>query len=111
MSTTIEEVEDIIGAEAVSSLVANFGGSRIYVPQRFHRNSAIVLYIGAGASARLCEAFRGDTIEIPTGRPSSRPHPMRDAIKRDRQSGATLQELASRYDRSLRQISRILAAA
>lgn len=63
----IEELEDIIGLDALGLLIASFGGTRLYIPspERLKPDHKLCLNIGDVAAAALSAACGGEIIDLP----------------------------------------------
>jgi len=59
------EIADVVGLGATASLVASYGGVRLYVPETIVPDHALVHLIGLDAAQRLAQRFGGDRLEIP----------------------------------------------
>lgn len=62
------DLVEIVGEAAAVALAENFGGTRLYVPQRLKDCHPIVRAIGADAGKALVEAFHTSTIKVPLAR-------------------------------------------
>lgn len=62
------ELLELIGEAAFVRLAEAFGGTRLYVPQRFAADSEIVKAIGIEAAGRLSQRLAPDVIKVPLAR-------------------------------------------
>lgn len=58
----------ILGDTAMIALAEQFGGSRLYVPERINADHAIVQAIGIDAATTLAERSGGTAIRVPLAR-------------------------------------------
>ena len=104
----IARLGEIVGPMGALTLAARWGGTRLFVPREPRDDHPIATWIGAGAMARLCRVYGGDTIEVP-GLPINRAR--RERIRELREQGATASEIATVCACSLRYVRRVLAEA
>lgn len=64
-STVLEELTEIIGADAARKMVENFSGQHVYVPAKIGHNHPISGVIGPKAAQVLTDNYRGETIVMP----------------------------------------------
>lgn len=60
------EIAAVIGADAAALLIERLGGIPIYIPAYPSSGSPLVLAIGHAAAARLCDAYAGQTFDLPS---------------------------------------------
>lgn len=104
---SMADLVDIIGLPAVLNLMGAFGGTEFWVPEKLVHNHPLVSAIGAEAAQTLCEYMARERIKVPRGAAIRREVRNR-AIRRERQEGAKLAELALRYGMTDRQVLNIL---
>ena len=81
-------IVEIIGEEAAAKLIANFGGTRLYVPHSPCADDALARAVGTGAAMKLAEMFGGERVELP------KPPPRRTQILALRAAGRSVEEIA-----------------
>jgi hypothetical protein len=64
--STLEALNGAIGIDLAARLVADFGGSRIYVAHSPRHGDRIANSIGPEAAAKVRRVFAGDRIFVPT---------------------------------------------
>lgn len=109
LPASMADLVDIIGLPAVLKLMDTFGGTEFWVPRRMPHNHPAVDAIGPEAAQTLCEYMAGERLKVPRGRHLKNEIRNR-AIRRERHEGASLAELALRYDLTDRQVMNILNA-
>ena len=103
----LRTIAEIIGLPATLTLVRAYGGTRLYVPNRFDPDHPIVKLIGHELAARFFTAYRGEQIDVPKGEVAVKA--ARDRrIRAARADGQTHARLAIRYGLSERQIRNIV---
>lgn len=100
-----DELEALIGPEALRALSEARGGRRVYVPQKVRASHWLAARIGRAAADALAWRYGGCRIEIPSHRRSERD----GAIRRDRAAGCSVAEIASKWGLSERQVYNILS--
>lgn len=93
---TIEDLCTIIGVQAAETLCERLGGTRVYIPVAPVAGSRLVLAIGHGPVARLCDAMPGEVMRLPS-RLSQDRRARREAILYDLRRGQPVNEIASRH--------------
>lgn len=104
----IARLGQIVGPQGELTLRARWGGGRLYVPQEADPKHEIAQWIGAGAMARLCQVYGGDTLEVP-GLPIDRAR--RERILELREQGAKVNEIARVVGCSESTVKKTLARA
>ncbi len=61
----IDQVQEVIGPEAMGYLLAKLGGSRIVVPKTIGEHHPIAHAVGLEAAQKLSEALPGLTLDLP----------------------------------------------
>jgi hypothetical protein len=56
---------EVMGLESAKKMIAEFGGTRIWVPVRSTPNAKLTRTLGDGAACALCARFGGDYLQIP----------------------------------------------
>lgn len=99
-----EHVLDIIGTEAATCLSIQFGGARLYIPQRAGPDHRLTLAIGQKAADEIIAAMAGDYLDVP--------HKLaRDArIVQLRTDGRTVAQISAAVGCSRRTVQSVLAA-
>lgn len=93
---TIDTLTALIGATAAATLIERLGGTVIYIPAIPIAHSRLVLAIGHGPAARLCNALSGSVLRLPSRLSQERAR-RRAAILYDLRRGLTLCEVATRH--------------
>lgn len=93
---TIDDLRAIIGDAATDTLCERLGGTRVYVPAIPTAGSRLVLAIGHGPVARLCDAMAGDSLHIPSRLSADRVR-RRSAVRYDLARGLSPSEVATRH--------------
>jgi len=106
---SMADLVDIIGLPAVLKLMDSLGGTEVWVPQRIPHNHPLVEAAGPEAAQTLCEYMAGERFKVPRGR-AFKMEVRNRAIRRERQEGAKLADLALRYELTDRQVMNILNA-
>lgn len=102
-----QDASVLIGREAVEKIMANYGGTRLYVPKSVAASHPLAELIGIDAAQALAASYGGEVhLDIPKG----------DAIRRserderiacEREAGESVSSLARRYRLTERQIRTI----
>jgi len=61
----IDQVRDVIGADAMAALLAKLGGRRLVIPKKMGEHHPIADAIGHEAALRLAEELAGATLDVP----------------------------------------------
>jgi hypothetical protein len=93
---TVNDLRAIIGEAATDTLCERLGGTRIYIPIVPTASSRLVLAVGHGPAARLCDAMPGTTLRLPS-RSSQASQARREAILYDLRRGQPIHEIANRH--------------
>lgn len=104
---SLAELVDIIGLPAVLKLMKAFGGTDIWIPKRLSHNHELVNAIGPEAAQTLCEYMAGERFKVARGK-AIEIEVRNRAIRRERQEGAKLSDLALRFELCDRQVLNIL---
>ncbi|HEY1503197.1 MAG TPA: hypothetical protein VGF92_02795 [Stellaceae bacterium] len=64
---SLARIADIVGEAAALRLIADFGGTRFYVPSQPHPESPIARSIGIKAARSLARVYGGTEIDLPNG--------------------------------------------
>lgn len=94
--TAFEALVEVIGAAPASDLAERLSGTVVYIPAIPAPGSRLVLAIGHGAAARLCDAMPGAVVRVPS-RTSQERAKRRAAIAYDLRRGLSVGEIASRH--------------
>jgi hypothetical protein len=95
-----------MGEESVEKIIAEFGGTRIWVPVRSTPNAKLTRTLGDGAASALCARFGGDYLEIPNT--ISVANVYRRIAELHRQ-GCKINDIALAVGRSRRTVFRLLS--
>lgn len=95
----------LIGEEATARLVANFGGTRLYVPHFPGPQDALARAVGVGAALKLAQTFGGERMEVP------KPPPRRVQILELRAAGHSVEAIARTLGCTRRRVFQVLAEA
>lgn len=98
-------IVELIGEEAAAKLIANFGGTRLYVPHSPCANDALARAVGTGAAMKLAEMFGGERMELP------KPPPRRTQILALRAAGRSVEQIARALSCTRRRVFQVLADA
>ena len=93
---TLDDLRAIIGESAAEILCDRLGGTRVYIPCVPTAGSRLVLAIGHGPVARLCDAMPGEVLRLPS-RTSQDRRARREAILYDLRRGQPIHEIANRH--------------
>ncbi|MDH4234803.1 MAG: hypothetical protein OEV15_06685 [Gallionella sp.] len=101
-----QEVGQKIGDEATAKLVAQYGGTRLYIPYKLKLGHPLCQLLGQEVSQQLSDEFGGMTVEI------SRAVMMQigqrnELILADRAAGMSQRQLARKYHLTERTIRKI----
>ncbi len=108
----IDDLERVIGTDALEQLAAAYGGRRLVVPHARNMNPGhrLAALLGMDAALRLAQTFAGETVEIPKCDFLARRR-RDEAIMADRKAGASQAALARRYRMSERWVREVLKRA
>lgn len=106
MGSLRDELEGLIGPEALRRLAARRGGRRLYVPRKVRPLHWLAVLLGQDAADALAFRYGGCRIDIPTLGLSRANR--NEEIRRCRVAGASLAHVADRFGLSERQVRRIL---
>lgn len=113
MTTDFDAVRDALGDLLAHTLAERLGGAPVYVPACPSRNSPLVLALGHAAAARLCDAFAGQYLSLPS-RHALAAKQRYEAIAYDLRRGLSVSDVARRHGvtaRHIRNIKRARGAA
>jgi hypothetical protein len=96
----------VMGHESVEKIIAEFGGTRIWVPVRSTPDAKLTRILGDGAASALCALFGGDYLEIPNT--TSTDGIYRRIAELHRQ-GCKINDIALAVGRSRRTVFRLLS--
>ncbi len=106
-SGVLQEIVQMIGAEAASKLVAKLGGTCLYIPVTPKPKSQLCQLIGQEAAQQLADEFGGITVEIPLDH-IERLAQRNKLIMADRATGMSQSKIALKYHLSTRWIRKII---
>jgi|SRR5690554_5167497 len=109
LPASMAELVDIIGLPAVLQLMKAFGGTEVWVPEKLSHAHDLVAAIGPEAAQTLCEYMARERLKVPRGK-AIEIEVRNRGIRRERQEGSKLAELARRYKLTDRQVLNILNA-
>jgi hypothetical protein len=61
----LQTLIQVMGLESAEKIIAEFGGTRIWVPVRSAPDAKLARILGDGAASALCARFGGDYLQIP----------------------------------------------
>ena len=96
----------VMGQNSVEKIIAEFGGTRIWVPVRSTPDAKLTRILGDGAASALCALFGGDYLEIPNT--TSADNIYRRIAELHRQ-GCKINDIALAVGRSRRTVFRLLS--
>lgn len=96
MSGSTARLASLIGAAAYTTLCERLGGTCIYIPTVPASGSRLVLAIGHGPTAKLCDALAGEVLRLPSRLSQDRTR-RREAIIYDLRRGLPPSEIAIRH--------------
>ncbi|MBF6569089.1 MAG: helix-turn-helix domain-containing protein [Candidatus Binataceae bacterium] len=99
------EIVDTIGDDAALKLIADFAGTRLYVPQEPNPEDPISRSIGLPAAQKLARLYGGDRMDVPN------PAVRRMRILQMRAAGATVESIARELRCTARRVYQVLAEA
>lgn len=100
-------IKDIVGAAAALALSRRFGGKAVYIPHSMKDEHQVAKCIGSKAALALVRIYGGDKIEVPKIDSVQRQY-RANKIKKEREQGASISELATRFSLSRRRIQQLL---
>ena len=102
----LAEIVQMIGEEATTQLIAQHGGTSIYIPNTLKPGHPLSGLIGQESAQRLAHEFGGLTIEIPLAVMLQKEQ-RNKAIHADQAAGMSQSQLARKYRLSTRHIRTI----
>ncbi|HUA32101.1 MAG TPA: Mor transcription activator family protein [Candidatus Binataceae bacterium] len=102
----LDSITAVIGAAAAASLVAEFGGRRLYVPHTPRPEDVLVRILGAKTAALFARHFGGDRIVMPAD--PERAH-RRERIIEARRKGLSISAVARETGCTERYVYKVLA--
>lgn len=61
---SLQEIREVIGMESALKLVADCGGTRIFIPKYLPENHRLVTLLGMEVAERLSQYFGGESLSI-----------------------------------------------
>jgi Mor family transcriptional regulator len=104
-----QEIREFIGDEATAKLVAQYGGTRIYIPLKLKTGHLFYQLLGAEIAHKLCCEFCGLEAEVPRDVRLQISQRNR-LILVDRDAGMTQSQLAIKYHLTQRSIRTITSS-
>lgn len=101
----LEELARTIGGEAAQKLIADFAGTRLYIPHLPGPEDPIVRSIGLAAALKLAHIYGGDRIDVPN------PALLQARILAMRAKGYNIEAIARELHCTERRVYQVLAAA
>jgi len=95
----------VIGLESTEKLIAEFGGTRIWVPVRSTPDAKLTNILGHPAASALCANFGGDYLQIPNTLVANNVY---QRIAELHRQGCKINDIARAVGRSRRTIFRLL---
>ncbi len=105
-NSTLDSIIEVVGASAAASLVAEFGGRRLYVPHTMRPEDALVKLLGAETAELFARHFGGDRIVMPAD--PERAH-RRERIIEARRKGLSISAVARETGCTERYVYKVLA--
>lgn len=106
MTTTYRAVVSLLGEALARTLTDRLGGVPIYVPEFPAAGSPLVLALGHGSAALICDRFAGQYIELPS-RQALQHRQRREDVVFDLRRGLASSEVARRHGITARHVRRI----
>jgi Mor family transcriptional regulator len=103
----MNEIQALLGNEAARRFVAAFRGQVIVVPKRMSHGHKIAVVIGYEAALELSRRMGGVHLNVTTGY-RAKLLARNEEIRAYRRQGMKINELATRYSLTSRQISNII---
>jgi hypothetical protein len=102
----LHEIVQMIGEEGTAALVAQYGGTRIYIPSTLKPEHPLCSLLGHKAAQKISDEFGGLSVEIPhcVGLQRERRNLL---IVADRDAGMSQRQLTLKYRLSGRHIRNI----
>lgn len=104
-ASVIDNIARLIGAGKASLLIAEFGGGRLYIPQKPSPEDPLAQTIGYTAALRLASVFGGERVWLPND--AGRATRVRIAVLRAQ--GLSVSRVARRVGCSERYVYKVLA--
>jgi DNA-binding NarL/FixJ family response regulator len=101
-----DNLMEVLGRTAAEKLVAEYGGTRIYVPVRAVRASALASVIGLPAAEAFSRYYGGDRCDVPNPPTTRRQH-----VLELRRRGMRTAQIARELRCTVQWVRRLLAAA
>lgn len=101
-----QEISAMIGIEATAKLVAEYGGTRLYIGSSLNPDKELFKLLGQEIAQKLTREFGGLRPEIPRG-VKAHAYQRNEKIRADRATGMTVRELARKYEFTERTIRKI----
>lgn len=108
MSSVLDEVVGVIGQKAANELTERLGGIPINIPHSPDMNSMVVLAIGKDAAIKLCAAFGGTRLQLPS-KASLAARSRKRAIEADIRSGMSHRDIAQQHGVTLQWVDKVSA--
>lgn len=108
MTNLWRDISCALGSEGVRRLVAEYGGTRIYVPERWRHAGAFVATLGEAAARALHDVAHGVRLHVPRTIPVDR-STRDDQLIAERRRGTPVMDLAKQSGLTERQVYNILA--
>lgn len=101
----LDLIVELIGENATASLIACFGGTRLYVPHSPAADDALTRAVGPAAAQKLAKMLGGERVEVP------KPPPRRMQILELRATGHSVDAIARALGCTRRRVFQVLAEA
>lgn len=108
-SSTYRLIVETIGDDAARTLIERLGGMQVYVPVCPNAQSPLVLAIGHGKAARMCDLFGGQVLQLPARSKVTLKRRISD-IEYDLRRGLSCSEIANRHGITYRRVLQIKQA-
>lgn len=103
---SLRQIAELTSLEVALKLVAQLGGTEVYVPKQPTKSSRLARCVGVDAARRIAELHGGDRLAVPLATAAVRAR-RDDAIRRLLDDGLSVPEAARRAGVSRRTIHRI----
>jgi len=101
-----QEIAQMIGIEATAKLVAEYGGTRLYIASSLNPDKKLLKLLGQEIAQQLADEFGGLRPEIPRA-VKAHAYLRNENIRADRAAGMNTRELARKYELTERTIRKI----
>jgi len=107
LPASLRDMAQHCGPALALKVAEHYGGCHLSIPQDADNAPALVAVLGETMAVTLCAVYGGEILTIPRAI-NARRHVRNQVIQAGRRAGATLRELARRFDLTERQVSNIV---